>query len=40
MSDTLSSINEAETVDSRWKGLYRFGGAGAIIAAALLLIES
>jgi hypothetical protein len=31
--------NEIETVDSRWKNLYRIGGVGALIAAALLLIE-
>ncbi len=31
--------NEIKTVDVGWKGLYRVGGAGAFIAALLLLIE-
>jgi hypothetical protein len=39
MSRIVSSINDAETVDSRWKCLYRVGCAGALIAATLLLIE-
>lgn len=35
-SDQVSYI---EKIDSRWKNLYRIGGAGALIAAFLLLLE-
>jgi len=35
----VNPVNDTETTDSRWKGLYRIGGVGALITAALLPIE-
>jgi Domain of unknown function (DUF4386) len=34
-----NQVTHAETTDSAWKGLYKVGGAAALIAAVLLAIE-
>lgn len=36
---SINQVNLAENINSHWKGLYRVGGIGALITAALLLIE-
>ncbi|TKJ46920.1 hypothetical protein CEE34_06480 [Candidatus Aerophobetes bacterium Ae_b3a] len=35
----LNHVTDAETADSQWKGLYKVGGAAALIVAVLLPIE-
>ena len=35
----LNHVTDAETADSHWKGLYKVGGAAALIVAVLLPIE-
>jgi len=35
----LNQVTDAETADSRWKGLYKVGGVAALIIAVLLLCE-
>lgn len=38
-SSQMNQVIDSETADSRWKGLYRIGGAAALIAAVLLATE-
>ena len=38
-SSQMNQIIDSETADLRWKGLYKIGGAAALIAAVLLLTE-
>ena len=35
----LNHVTDTETADSRWKGLYKVGGAAALIVAVLFPIE-
>ncbi len=38
-SSQMNQVIDSETADSRWKGLYRIGGAAALVVAMLLPIE-
>ena len=35
----MNQVTNAESTDSRWKGLYKVGGAAALVAAMLLATE-
>jgi len=40
MSQKMNQGNNAETSDSRWKGLYKVGGAAALSAVVVVLVEA
>jgi hypothetical protein len=37
---TMNQVTDVETADSNWKGLYKIGGATALIIVGLYLIET